>query len=107
MKSPMSRFSRSTSLSSTARLSAAGCFRRPRVPGRLPLLPSDCWEEKREVTARFLRIARTIVEAHHEHLGAQNQNCGGTSFPRKLVGRQNFVPVVSSPMNCSPNSRFQ
>jgi hypothetical protein len=39
----------------TVRLLVAQCFHRPRVLDRLLLLPSECWEEKREVTSRLLR----------------------------------------------------
>ena len=55
MRSPTLRFLRSTSLTLTARSLAARCFHRPRVPDRLLLLPSECWEERRPVASRFLR----------------------------------------------------
>src|SRR6185369_14656228 len=54
MRSPTLPFFRSTSLSLTVRLLAARCFHRPRVPDRLLLLPSECWEERRQVASWFL-----------------------------------------------------
>ena len=68
MRSPTLPFLRSTSLTSTVRLLAARCFHRPRVPDRLLLLPSECWEERRQVASRFLRS------------NSQHRNTIGDSF---------------------------
>ena len=55
MRSPTLPFFRSMSLTLTVRSLAARCFHRPRVPDRWLLLPSECWEARRQVASRFLR----------------------------------------------------
>jgi len=44
-----------TKLTLTARLLAARCGHRPRVPERRLLPPSECWEERRQVVSRFVQ----------------------------------------------------
>ena len=51
MRSPTLPFLRSTCLTSAVRLLAARCFHRPRAPGRLPMLPCECWEGRTQAAS--------------------------------------------------------
>ena len=56
VRSPTLPYFRSTKPTLPVRLSVARCTHRPRVPDRRLLLPSECWEARRQVTSRFLRL---------------------------------------------------
>ena len=65
-----------------AKLLAARCFHRPRVAKRLLPLPSDCWEERRQVASRFLRS-----NSQHRNTIGDNFSAGTSAraaFPREV-----------------------
>src|SRR5215217_5851291 len=72
------------SLTSTATSSVARCFHRPRVLDRLLLLPSECWEERRQVVSRF------------HQLNSQRRNTIGDNFSDGTSTRGACHPEVKS-----------